>query len=93
MDHHCPLVLTCVGYNNHKAFYLNLFYHVICTGFGAISGLLWMYYILPELIKDYKLIGKLWIIVLILADIAGVLAFFTFALSMFVAHAHLIQTN
>lgn len=33
MDHHCVWLNTCIGYGNHKAFLLFLFYATALSGF------------------------------------------------------------
>ncbi|KEG03744.1 hypothetical protein YYE_01770 [Plasmodium vinckei vinckei] len=39
MDHHCPWIYNCIGYNNHKYFMLSLIYCSITTIFISLTML------------------------------------------------------
>jgi len=51
MDHHCPWVGNCVGFNNHKFFYMFLFW-------SAITLLYVLLTMLNEFIEMIKNPGK-----------------------------------
>lgn len=37
MDHHCPWIMNCVGFNNHKFFFLLVVYAVLCCWFMTFT--------------------------------------------------------
>ncbi|AFZ79333.1 zinc finger protein DHHC domain containing protein [Theileria equi strain WA] len=61
MDHHCPWVNNCIGWNNHKYFFLSVFYSSVLSTYIAILYYPTVRHILNNQIMPF---GELMLIVL-----------------------------
>lgn len=82
MDHHCPFISNCVGFNNHKYFLLLLFYALVCLLFVLIDMFeRFLHVFRPMLDWDYFFkmdlpVGFAYVLTLVV--FMGLLAFFCF---------------
>ena len=62
MDHHCPLVGTCIGYENHKSFFLFCFYLLLGGSFFVYRSYIYYHYLktLPAEERPHQYMLKFW---------------------------------
>lgn len=53
MDHHCPYLSNCIGFNNYKFFVLMLFYALVCLMFVLVD-MFWRFYHCFRPVMDWK---------------------------------------
>ncbi|KAI8055257.1 DHHC palmitoyltransferase-domain-containing protein [Syncephalis plumigaleata] len=68
MDHHCPWVVGCVGYGNHKLFFLFLFYVSMLTLYVSITIAIMLALYMDDP-KESSEINGLWVALAVLAGI------------------------
>eukprot|EP01017_Pseudomicrothorax_dubius_P046941 TRINITY_DN8352_c0_g1_i1.p1 TRINITY_DN8352_c0_g1~~TRINITY_DN8352_c0_g1_i1.p1 ORF type:complete len:288 (-),score=8.23 TRINITY_DN8352_c0_g1_i1:138-1001(-) len=92
MDHHCPWVGNCIGYNNKKIFLLMIAY-VLMTLFTTIFGEGYaIYVILRKLINKGAGEGRVEDWLILVSFVANVITFFVIG-SFFRYHINLVSKN